>query len=87
LLNELKQYNPALLDKDRILAISKTDLITSEEDRERIISQIPKELPYVMISSILQQGLVELKDLLWKTLQDAQVNELPSSTAPEDDAE
>ncbi len=87
LLNELKQYNPALLDKDRILAISKTDLITSEEDRERIISQIPKELPYVMISSILQQGLMELKDLLWRTLQDAQVNELPSSIAPEGDAE
>ncbi|WP_367282902.1 GTPase ObgE [Arcicella rosea] len=72
LLNELKQYNPALLDKERILAVSKMDLVESDEHRERIIKQIPENLPYIMISSVMQQGLVELKDLLWTTLQNAQ---------------
>ncbi len=72
LLNELKKYNPALLDKERILAVSKMDLVNSEEDKEKIIQQIPAGLPYVLISSVMQQGLVELKDLLWKTLQNAQ---------------
>lgn len=75
LLNELKKYNPALLDKERILAISKMDLITSEEDKDKLIKQIPQDLPYILISSVLQQGLTELKDLLWKTLQDAQAEE------------
>jgi GTPase len=72
LLNELKKYNPALLDKERILAVSKMDLVESEEDKAKIIQQIPEGLPYVLISSVMQQGLTELKDLLWKTLQDAQ---------------
>ncbi len=72
LLNELKQYNPALLDKERILAVSKMDLVESDEHRERIIKQIPENLPYILISSVMQQGLVELKDLLWTTLQNAQ---------------
>lgn len=72
LLNELKQYNPALLDKERILAISKIDLIESEEQKATILKQIPENLPYVLISSVMQQGLTELKDLLWTTLQNAQ---------------
>ena len=72
LLNELKQYNPALLDKERILAISKMDLIASEEDRKRIESQIPEGLPHIFFSSIMEQGLDELKDLIWNTLQNAQ---------------
>lgn len=72
LLNELKQYNPALLDKERILAISKMDLIASEEEKAAILKQIPENLPYVLISSVMQQGLTELKDLLWTTLQNAQ---------------
>lgn len=72
LLNELKQYNPSLLDKERILAVSKMDLVESDEHRERIIKQIPENLPYILISSVMQQGLVELKDLLWTTLQNAQ---------------
>ena len=72
LLNELKLYNPALLDKERILCISKMDLAVTDEDHNRIISEIPAGLSHIFISSILEQGLVELKDLLWKTLQDAQ---------------
>jgi GTPase len=72
LLNELKQYNPALLDKERILAISKMDLIESDEHRARIQNQIPKGLPHIFLSSIMEEGLTELKDLLWNTLQNAQ---------------
>ncbi|SFQ26158.1 GTP-binding protein [Pseudarcicella hirudinis] len=76
LLNELKLYNPSLLDKERILAISKTDLL-SEEDRPKLEASLPEGLPYVFISSVLQQGLVELKDLIWKTLHSSQP-ELPT---------
>ncbi len=72
LLNELKQYNPALLDKERILAISKMDLVESEEHRQRIESQIPEGLPHLFFSSIMEQGIDELKDLIWNTLQNAQ---------------
>jgi GTP-binding protein len=67
LLNELKQYNPDLLNKDRILAITKSDML-DDELKEQMKSEIPA-IPYVFISSLAQQGLVELKDMIWKTLQ------------------
>lgn len=67
LLNELKEFNPELLDKPRILAITKSDLI-DEELKELLKPEIPKGLPYLFISSVAQKGLVELKDLLWETL-------------------
>lgn len=66
LLNELKMYNPELLDKDRILAISKSDMLDDELKKE-IEKDLPK-LPYLFISSVAQQGLIELKDLLWKKI-------------------
>jgi GTP-binding protein len=66
LLNELKQFNPELLDKERILAISKSDML-DDELREEIKKDLPK-VPYVFISSVAQQGLDELKDLLWKKI-------------------
>lgn len=66
LLNELKQYNPELLDKDRILAISKSDML-DEELTEEIKKNLP-EIPCIFISSVAQKGLTELKDLIWKTL-------------------
>jgi GTP-binding protein len=69
LLNELKEYNPALLDKERMIAISKMDLVTEDEDLARIKTQIPENLPFVMISSVMQQGLMELKDMIWGSLQ------------------
>lgn len=68
LLNELKQYNPELLDKQRILAISKSDLL----DRE-LMDEVEKDLPdvpYVFISSVTNTGLIALKDLLWKALNE-----------------
>jgi GTP-binding protein len=66
LLNELKQYNPELLDKDRILAISKADMLDDELKNE-IKIDLPK-IPHLFISSVAQQGLVELKDLLWERI-------------------
>lgn len=67
LVKELEKYNPELLDKPRILAISKCDLI-DEELKELLQEDIPKELPIAYISSVAQQGLTELKDLLWHTI-------------------
>ncbi len=66
LLNELKQYNPELLDKQRILAISKSDLLDDELKAE-IEPDLP-DVPYVFISSVVQTGLLALKDLVWKAL-------------------
>ena len=67
LLRELKKYNPELLDKDRILAISKSDML-DEELKTEISKELPKDLPSLFISSVAQQGLTELKDLIWKQL-------------------
>lgn len=67
LLGELKKYNPELLDKERVLAISKSDLL-DEELMNEMKQELPKELPHLFISSVTQTGLVELKDLLWKLL-------------------
>ncbi|MEN9446001.1 MAG: hypothetical protein RL728_513 [Bacteroidota bacterium] len=67
LLNELRLYNPELLHKDRLLAITKSDML-DDELKEAMRVEIPA-IPYVFISSVAQQGLLELKDLIWKTLQ------------------
>jgi GTP-binding protein len=67
LLNELKQFNPELLDKKRLLAISKYDLI-DEELEAALSAELPKDLPHVFISSHTNYHLKELKDMLWKAL-------------------
>jgi GTP-binding protein len=69
LVNELEQFNPDLLDKQRILAISKSDML-DDELKEEMIKELPEGIETIFISSVAQQGLVELKDLIWKTLQD-----------------
>jgi GTP-binding protein len=66
LLNELKMYNPELLDKKRVLAISKSDML-DEELMEEIRKDLP-DLPRVFISSVTGQGLNTLKDMIWKVL-------------------
>ncbi|MCK4663013.1 MAG: GTPase ObgE [Bacteroidales bacterium] len=66
LLNELKQYNPELLDKSRLLAITKSDLL-DEELTEEIEKDLP-DIPYVFISSFTKNGLIQLKDMLWELL-------------------
>ena len=68
LLKELKLYNPELLSKQRVLAVTKCDLIDSDIEKE-IEAGLPKRLPHVFISSATGQGLDKLKDLLWKALQ------------------
>ena len=68
LLNELEKYNPELLDKKRILAISKSDLLDDELRRE-MQKDLP-EIPWVFISSFSMKGIREMKDLLWKELTD-----------------
>ncbi len=67
LLNELKKYNPELLDKNRLLAITKCDLL-DEELKEEIRKEVPNEIQSFLISSIKEEGLSELKDALWKRL-------------------
>jgi len=66
LLNELKEYNPELLDKKRILAISKSDLL-DDELKEEMEKDLP-DIPYTFISAITQQALPELKDMIWKEI-------------------
>ncbi|HZY81657.1 MAG TPA: GTPase ObgE [Cyclobacteriaceae bacterium] len=67
LLSELKQYNPELLDKKRILAISKSDML-DDELKNAMKKELPKGVQSVFISSITTQGITELKDLIWKNL-------------------
>jgi len=67
LLNELKKHNPELLDKQRLLAISKSDML-DDELKEELAKEVPEGVPYLFISSVAQMGLTELKDELWKML-------------------
>ncbi len=65
--NELKEFNPQLLDKKFIIAISKSDML-DEELKQGIKKDLPEDVPHLFISSVANQGLVELKDLLWKSM-------------------
>ena len=67
LLNELEEYNPEMLEKDIVIAISKSDML-DEELKTAISKELPSEYPHLFISSVTQQGLRELKDELWQIL-------------------
>jgi GTPase len=67
LLHELRKYNPELLDKKRLLAVSKSDML-DEELQEAIRKELPQDLPHTFISSVTNKGITELKDLIWKYL-------------------
>ncbi|MCG8475713.1 MAG: GTPase ObgE [Cytophagales bacterium] len=69
LLGELKRYNPELLDKKRLLAISKTDLL-DDELIEEFKEELPEDVQTFFISSLAHKGLMELKDVLWKALNE-----------------
>mgnify|MGYP000365562650 CR=1 FL=1 len=71
LLDELRRYNPEMLDKERIVAISKCDMLDDEleaEMKEQLDNEMP--VPYLFMSSVAQKGLMELKDVLWEKLNE-----------------
>ena len=67
LLKELETYNPELLDKDRLLSISKSDML-DDELKDEVKKTLPKGVKTVFFSSVAQQGLTDLKDLIWSQL-------------------
>lgn len=67
LVNELEQYNPELLHKQFVIAVSKSDML-DEELMQAIKQELPANIPHIFISSVTNKGLTELKDLLWKVL-------------------
>lgn len=79
LLNELRQFNPEMLDKHRVLAVTKCDLL-DEELIEMLKETLPDDLPVVFISAVTGQGIDELKDVLWKELN-SESNKLQDITS------
>jgi GTP-binding protein len=77
LLNELTKYNPELLDKQRILAVSKSDMLDDELE-EAIAEELPADIPHIFISSITYKGIIALKDLLWKELNKQEFHDVES---------
>jgi GTP-binding protein len=67
LVSELEKFNPELLHKQFIIAISKSDML-DDELTKAIANELPADIPHIFISSVTTRGLVELKDLLWKSL-------------------
>ena len=67
LVDELRRYNPEMLHKSFVLAISKADLL-DDELQQAIEQELPKDIPHIFISSVTQKGLMELKDVLWNEL-------------------
>ncbi|MBL4676285.1 MAG: GTPase ObgE [Mucilaginibacter sp.] len=67
LLNELNEYNPELMHKPRVLAITKADML-DKELQDEMEKEVPKDVPHVFISSVAQKGITELKDMLWKEI-------------------
>ncbi|MGM9818539.1 MAG: GTPase ObgE [Paludibacteraceae bacterium] len=97
LLNELQQYNPELTEKQRILAITKCDMLDNDLMKE-LEKELPKELPVICISSLSGLHLAELKDLIWKTLNEnpvkkeishrpIEVSEIAREEFPDDETE
>jgi GTP-binding protein len=81
LLNELATFNPELLDKGRVLAITKSDML-DEELVEMLSETLPQDVPTVFISSITGKGLSELKDLLWREMN-SESNKIAAITTSE----
>ncbi len=73
MLNELEQYNPELLHKQFLIAISKSEML-DDELKAAIKKELPANVPHIFISSVTQQGLNDLKDILWKALNEGQEN-------------
>ena len=71
LLREVREFNPELADKSRVLAISKSDML-DDELREALMAELPEGVPTLFISAVTGQGLPELKDLLWREINSEQ---------------
>jgi GTP-binding protein len=69
LISELEQYNPELLHKQFVIAISKSDML-DEELKAAVAKELPENIPHLFISSVTNQGLVALKDKLWSILNE-----------------
>src|SRR5690606_1310501 len=67
LLGELTAYNPEVLDKPRVLAITKSDMLDQELETE-MSSQVPQDIPYLFISSVSGKNIQALKDLIWREI-------------------
>ena len=81
LLNEVGQFNPELLEKQRVLAITKSDLL--DDELQQLLSQdLPDDVPTVFISAVAQKGIGELKDILWAALN-SESNKLQAITQQE----
>jgi len=81
LLNELRNFNPDMLDKHKVLAVTKCDLL-DDELIDMIKETVPEDLPVVFISSVTGKGIDELKDILWKELN-SESNKLLEITSEE----
>ena len=82
LLNELRKFNPELLDKHRVLAVTKCDLL-DDELMDMLRETLPDDLPVVFISAVTGFGLTELKDVLWEELN-SESNKLQGILAGDD---
>lgn len=71
LLNELREYNPELLVKGRVLAVTKSDML-DEKMKSEIELSLPADIPHIFISSITGEGILQLKDMLWRILNENQ---------------
>lgn len=83
LLNELRQFNPGILNKKRILAVTKCDLIDKELE-EMLRQDLPNDIPTVFISAPTQQGIMELKDIIWRELN-AESNKIGGFVSDKDE--
>ena len=82
LCHELANFNPDLVNKPRVLAITKCDML-DDELLEQMRDELPGDVPTVYISSVAQKGITELKDLLWRTINDEN-NRIPESVVEHD---
>ena len=82
LCNELEKFNPDLVDKPRVLAITKCDML-DDELMEEMHQELPEGIETVFISSVAGMGLAELKDMLWRTINDER-NRIPEQLTHRD---